>query len=180
MLKIIATTVSFVALGASPLAQAEWDQINLAPDGMEYRLRNADGATIILVCQTDGVLAGFEFPDSHNNPGRATVRAIPGQRENVAVTPVSDRVVRITGLAGTTMMLALLREAPRMHVRIDGASTFFRTGGSRHIVSGCFERQEDLPGGNTPAGVPPFQSLCFNSLTTGPCNPEGGGAAIAR
>ena len=158
MLKLIVTSVSLFAVGASPLAQELWDQVDLVPGGMEYSLTNEDGAKIILVCQTDGIVAGFEFPDSLDNPGRASVRAIPGQRQNVPLTPVTDRIVRITGLTGTTFMLALLREAPRMHVRIAGASTIFRTEGSSHIVSGCFERQEDLPGGNTPAGVAPLPS----------------------
>ncbi len=180
MLKLIVTTAGFVALGASPLAQAQWDQIALAPEGMEYRLRSDDDATIILVCQTDGILAGFEFPDSLDNPDRATVRAIPGQQKNLALTPVSDRIMRITGVTGTTVMLALLRDAPRMFVRIDGKSTFFRTQGSDHIVNGCFDRQEDLPGGETPVGVPPLPSPCLYSLTTGPCVAEGGAAVTAR
>ena len=178
MLKIMVTIASFVALGASPLAQERWDQIELAPEGMEYRLRNDDGVTMILVCQTDGILAGFEFPDPFDSPGRATIRAIPGQQKNVALTPVSDRIARITGLAGTTVMLALLRDAPRMYVRIEGTSTYFRTAGSEHIVNGCFERQEDIPGGANTVGVAPLPSPCLNSTTTGPCAPADGGAAI--
>jgi len=171
MLKLIVTIVSCVALAASPLAQSRWDEIDLAPEGMEYRLRNDDGAVIILVCQTDGILAGFEFRDPLDNPARAMVRAIPGQRENVALTPVSDRVVRISVFTGTTIMLALLREAPRMHVRIGGVSTIFRTEGSGHIVSGCFERQEARAGGNTPVGVAPLPSPCIRAPTAPPCPP---------
>ena len=35
-------------------------------------------------------------------------------------------------------------------------STYFRTEGSEHIVNGCFERQKDIPGGETPVGVAPL------------------------
>lgn len=178
MLKLALAAVSSVLLGTSVLAQARWDQIALAPEGMEYRLRNEDGNTLILVCQADGIVTGFEFAEAHDYPSQASVRAIPGQRQNVALRAVSDRLVRVTGLAGTTVMLTMLHNAPRMFVRVPGMSTYFRTQGSAHIVNGCFERQEVLPGGPNPVGTAPLPSPCIRSQIGNPCQPEPDGAAI--
>ena len=136
---------------------------------MEYRLLNDEGASIILNCQTNGILAGFAFPEPLDEAERASIRAIPGQRLNVPLLAINTQVVQVTGLNGTVNMLALLREAPRLHVRVADQSAMFRTEGSRHIVAGCFERQEDLPGDNVPIGEAPLRSPCLNSPTAGPC-----------
>ena len=98
------------------------------------------------MCENDGVVVGFEFPEPLENPERATVRSIPGQRENVPVLPVTDRIVRITG-NGIVTALSLIREAAAFHVRVRGASASFSTSGSRHIVDGCFTQQEARFGG---------------------------------
>ena len=79
------------------IGQASWEQNRLQSGAFEYRLTNDDGVVIILGCETQGVVVGFEFPEPLDNPSRATIRSIPGAQENVPVTPVSDRVVRITG-----------------------------------------------------------------------------------
>ena len=169
MRNFVVTLASVIALGTSTFAQERWAQIDLEPEGMEYRLMNEDGATIILSCQAQGILAGFAFPEALEETERATVRSIPGQRLNVRLVPINEQVVQIWGLAGTRNLLSLIRDAPRLYVRVGGESAMFRTAGSYHIVDGCFERQQDLPGDIAPIGQAPLPSPCLSSPTAGPC-----------
>ena len=145
MKSLVATFAALLLFGTSSvIGQASWEQNSLQSGAFEYRLTNDDGVVIILACETQGVVAGFEFPEPLDNPSRATIRSIPGGQENVPVTPVSDRVVRITG-DGIFTAMRMIRDSSRLFVRMAGESTTFITAGSGHIVSGCLARQEALP-----------------------------------
>ncbi len=132
-----------VAFGAAPAAgQAQWDAREIQ-GGTEFQLRNDDGATIILACVVQGVGVGFAFARPMERTERATVRGIPGARQNVAVAPVSDRIVQIAGARGLDFTLEALRTAANLSVRASGQRASFKVFGSHSIVSQCEERQED-------------------------------------
>ncbi len=90
--------------------------------------------------------AGFEFPSPLEDAERATIRGIPGELQNVAVSRVSDRVVSVTSVRGLDAMLQLLRNTARLQVRVAGERAFFNIFGSNTVVSECLEGQEDAIG----------------------------------
>ena len=100
MLKAIAAVVALAAAAAPAAAQAVWDARDLGGGSAEFRLGNDEGAVIILVCQLGGISAGFEFPGSLDATESASIRGVPGERQNVAVAPVNDRVLRLTSGRG--------------------------------------------------------------------------------
>ncbi len=145
MKRIIAAIAAVGAVGTSLAAGqgTQWDEIELDGGGMEFRLGNDEGASIILGCHTQGVFAGFEFPEPLKNAEQASVRGVPGDRQNVAVAQVSDKVVRVSTGDGIEVTLRLLRNAASFYVRVAGFSETFNTSGSGHVVRRCIERQED-------------------------------------
>ena len=144
MRKIIAAVVVIAAAGAAPAAQPAWSTTELG-GGAQFQLANEDGASIILVCELRGVNAGFEFPAPVDATERATLRAVPGERQNVAVAPVSDRLFQLTGGRGVDTLLRLLRTTANLRVRLSGEQAAFAVFGSDSIVSECLQRQEPLP-----------------------------------
>ena len=142
----IAVVVALVAAGAAPAAaQPAWSTTELGGGSAQFQLANEDGASIILVCELRGVNAGFEFPAPVDATERATLRAVPGERQNVAVAPVSDRLFQVTGGRGVDTLLRLLRTTANLYVRLSGEQAAFAVYGSDSIVSECLQRQEPLP-----------------------------------
>lgn len=143
MLKVMAALAAALATAAAPAAaQAVWDAEELGGGSAEFRLGNGDGAAIILVCELTGVSAGFEFPASLDSAGSASIRGVPGERQNIAVAPVSDRVVRLTTGRGIEALLRLLRNTANLYVRAGGQRATFEVFGSSPLVSQCLERQD--------------------------------------
>ena len=141
MKSIVATALLLYAAGAAPTAQPAWTTTELGGGGSaQFQLTNEDGASLILVCELRGVNAGFEFPSPVDAAERATLRAIPGERQNVAVTPVNDRLFQLTG-RGVDTLLRLLRTTANLRVSLSGERAAFEVFGSDSIVSECFQRQ---------------------------------------
>ncbi len=147
MMRLIAAVAVLGTVGTVPAAaQAQWDESRLESGTVEFRLRNDDGAAIVLGCRVNGVYTGFEFPEPLEDTERATLRGIPGDRQNVAVARVNERAFRVTG-RGIDETLRLLRTSSRLNVRLAGESADFEVFGSRSTVLGCLARQEALPPG---------------------------------
>ena len=147
MKTVIAAIGMSVAFGAVPAAgQAQWDAREIQ-GGVEFQLRNDDGAAIFLACVVRGVAVGFAFARPMERTERATVRGFPGARENIAVAPVNDHIVQIVGARGVDFALGVLRTAANLSVLASGQRAHFKIFGSDAIVSQCQERQED-PTGN--------------------------------
>ncbi len=143
MLKTLAAAVLLAIPAAPAAAQAVWDFRDLGGGGAEFRLGNDEGAAIILACQLGGVSAGFEFPEPLEVAGSASIRAVPGERQNIAVAPVSDRVVRLTSGQGLEALLRMLRTTANLYVRAGGARANFEVFGSSPLVTQCLERQDE-------------------------------------
>jgi hypothetical protein len=140
----VAAVLLAIAIPAPPAAaQAVWDARELDGGGAEFRLGNDEGAAIILACQLGGVSAGFEFPVALEATGSAQVRGVPGERHNVAVAPVNDRVIRVTTGRGIEVLLRLLQNTANLFVRAGGERTSFEVFGSAPLVSQCLERQDE-------------------------------------
>lgn len=146
MRKIIAAVVVLVAVGvASAEAQPAWETTDLGGGTSQFRLANDDGAAILLVCGLQGVNGGFEFAAPVDAAERATLRAVPGERQNVAVVPVSDRLFQLTGGRGIDTLLQMLRTTANLTVRLGGERAAFEVFGSDSVVSECLQRQEPPP-----------------------------------
>lgn len=146
MRKIIATVVVLVAVGAAPAGgQPAWETTDLGGGSAQFRLANDDGAALLLVCGLQGVNGGFEFAAPVDAAERATLRAVPGERQNVAVVPVSDRLFQLTGGRGIDTLLQMLRTTANLTVRLSGERAAFAVFGSDSIVSECLQRQEPPP-----------------------------------
>jgi len=143
MLKAMAAVVALATAASPAAAQAVWDAADLGGGGAEFRLGNDEGAAIILVCQLAGVSAGFEFPGALEATESASIRGVPGERQNVAVAPVNERVVRLSTGRGIELLLRLLRSTANLYVRAGGARTTFEVFGSAPLVTQCLERQDE-------------------------------------
>ncbi len=143
MLKTLVAAVALAIPAAPAAAQAVWDSQDLGGGSAEFRLGNDEGAAIILVCQLDGVSAGFEFPVALEATRSASIRGVPGERQNVAVAAVNDRVVRLTSGRGLEVLLRLLRDTANLYVRAGGVRASFEVFGSAPVVSQCLERQDE-------------------------------------
>ena len=143
MLKTIAAVMMLAIAAAPAAAQAVWDARDLGGGSAEFRLGNDDGASIILVCQLDGVSAGFEFPGALDVTESASIRGVPGGRQNVAVAPVNDRVIRLTSGRGLDVLLRLLGNTANLYVRAGRERASFEVFGSSPVVSQCLERQDE-------------------------------------
>ena len=143
MLRTIATAAALAAAAVPAAAQAVWDARDIGGGDAEFRLANGEGAAIILVCQLEGVSAGFEFPDALEGAESASIRGVPGERQNIAVAPVSERVVRLTSGRGLEVLLRLLRNTANLYIRAGGERTSFEVFGSAPVVSQCLERQDE-------------------------------------
>ena len=142
MLKTLAAVAALAMPAAPAAAQAVWDVRDLDGGGAEFRFGNDEGAAIILACQLGGVSAGFEFPQVLDAAESASIRAVPGEHQNIAVAPVNDRVVRLTSGRGIELLLRLLRSTPNLYVHAGGQRAFFQVFGSSPVVSECLERQD--------------------------------------
>ena len=143
MLKAIAAAVALATAASPAAAQAVWDAEELGGGSAEFRLGNDEGAAIILVCQLGGVSAGFEFPGALEATESASIRGVPGERQNVAVAPVNERVVRLSTGRGIELLLRLLRSTANLYVRAGGARATFEVFGSAPLVTQCLERQDE-------------------------------------
>ena len=143
MSRCIAALLAIAVSAAPAAAQAVWDERDIGGGGAEFRLGNDEGAAIILACQLGGVSAGFEFPEPLEVTGSASVRGVPGERQNIAVAPVSERVVRVTTGRGIEVLLRLLRTTANLYVRAGGARSHFEVFGSAPLVTQCLERQDE-------------------------------------
>ena len=144
MRKIIAVVAVLVAASGAPAAQVAWNAEDLGGGGAEFRLGNAEGAAIVLVCQRTGVSAGFEFPTAPGLADSASIRGLPGgERQNVTIAPVNDHVLRLTSGRGLEGLLQLLQGAPILDVRAGGTRASFRVFGSAPVVRQCLERQDE-------------------------------------
>lgn len=145
MRKMIASIVLVAAGSASAAAQPVWSTTELTGGSFQFQHANEDGASIILVCGPQGVNAGFEFPEPVEAANRATLRAVPGERENVAVAPVNERLFQLTGGRGVDAILRMLRTTATLNIRVGGEQAAFGVFGSESVVSECLQRQEAAP-----------------------------------
>ena len=131
MTRIIAAAL-LAAVPAVAAAQAAWQTTDLGGGEAEYRLSNGEGASLLLRCERGVVSAGFEFPGPVNATGRAFLRAIPGERRNVAVKPVGERLLQLTGGGGLDAFLRLLSlsTTANLQVRAGGEQASFTVFGS--------------------------------------------------
>ena len=143
MLKTLAAVATLAIPAAPAAAQAVWDARDVGGGGAEFRLGNEEGAAIILLCQLAGVSAGFEFPGALEAMESASIRGVPGERQNISVAPVNDRVVRLTSGRGIEALLRLLGNTANLYVRAGGARASFEVFGSAPLVSQCLERQDE-------------------------------------
>lgn len=144
MRRLIAVVAVLVAASGAPAAQVAWNAEDLGRGDAEFRLENGDGAAIILVCQRVGVSAGFEFPTAPGPADSAAIRGLPGgERQNVTIAPINDRVLRLTSGRGLEGLLQLLQGAPILDVRAGGTRASFRVFGSAPVVRQCLERQDE-------------------------------------
>ena len=143
MLRTLAAVAALATAAAPAAAQAVWDARDIGGGGAEFRLANGEGAAIILACQLGGVSAGFEFPEALDATGSASIRGVPGERQNIAIAPVSDRVVRLTTGRGLEVLLRLLGNTANLYVRAGGERTSFEVFGSAPVVTQCLERQDE-------------------------------------
>ena len=144
---VVAVVGVLAGIGAAPAAgQAQWDSRDIAGGGKEFQLANDDGAVIILACMLNGQAAAFGFPEPIEPTERATVRGVPGGRENVAVTAINDRVLQLAGGRGLNFTFDLLREATSLSVRASGENATFEVFGSNSIIIECLEQEEDRIG----------------------------------
>ena len=134
----------------SAAGQAVWDE-SVHEGGVELRLRNAEGAAIVLQCLAHGIGVGVAFAEPLEGPARMSMRAIPGERHNFAVTPVAANVVQIDGTRGLDFLLNNLRSVSRIAVRISGRQASFDVFGSESVVQRCLQHQEDVFRGPSPA-----------------------------
>ena len=152
----ITTLVLFDVLAAFAVAsaggQAQWNE-RAVQDGMEFRLRNAEGAAIVLQCLDQGIGAGFALPSPLGATERASVRAVPGRRRNVAVTPLADRVIRIDRSRGLDFVLDLLRTSVRLDLRVSDQQASFEVFGSESIVHRCRQKEAPLRSPPTPINL---------------------------
>ena len=152
---------ALATMHAVPAAgQAVWDEA-VYEDGVEFQLRNDEGAAIVLQCLAHGIGAGVAFGEPIEGPSRLSIRAIPGERRNIAVTPVAVNVVQIDGSRGRDFLLNNLRTVARIAVRISGRQASWDVFGSDSVVSRCLQQQEDVFRGPGPA-----ISLSFKHPTT--------------
>ena len=134
-----------VAAGLAGAQQERWDARDLPVDGgREFRLRNGEGAAIILQCLQQAVGAGFEFTEpTELTTQRVTVRGVPGQQRNIAVQAVTDRVFRVASGPGRDFLLRTLSGSARILVRASGQREWFQVFGSETIVSQCYLQQDN-------------------------------------
>ena len=142
MTRIIAAAL-LAAVPAVAAAQAAWQTTDLGGGEAEYRLSNGEGASILLRCERGGVSAGFEFPGPVNATGRAFLRAIPGRARNVAVKPVGERLLQLTGRVALDAFLRLLSLSTtvNLQVRAGGEQASFTVFRSDSIIQECRQRQ---------------------------------------
>ncbi len=132
---------TLATLAAPAAAQAVWEAEELGAGHWEFRLSNEDGAETWLVCRIDGVTAGFAFPESPAVTENASIRGVPGERQNIAIAPASDGDVRVTTTRGLEALLRMLRNAAIVNVRVGRERASFEVFGSAPVVSECLERQ---------------------------------------
>ena len=113
-----------------------WQTIDLGGGGAQYRLSNDEGASLLLRCERGVVSAGFEFPAPVNARGRAVLRAIPGEQRNLAVRPVGERLLQLTGGAALDAFLGLLSlpATASLRVRTGGEQAAFTVFGSESVA----------------------------------------------
>ena len=153
----------FVTLPAAPVTgQAVWEESAL-PGGVEFRLRNAEGAVIVLQCVNQGVRARFTFAEPLQAPERVWLRAVPGDQLPVRVTAVGEHTVQVEDPRGVHFVLRTLRGTLRGTVRIvvraPDRQASFAIFGSEATVHDCM-RQMDVyglprPGINLSGGTVP-------------------------
>ncbi|MBM63717.1 MAG: hypothetical protein CL484_12295 [Acidobacteria bacterium] len=147
MKMMIAAFPVFVALlvvGVTPVAaQPQWSTQEFPNGQTEFRLRNDNGDSILLVCASQGLVAGFEFAEAIEPTDRAGVRGIPGERQNVSVSAVGDRILQLNGGRGLDFTLNTLRESATLELRAGDTRASFEVFGSASTVAECIEQLED-------------------------------------
>ncbi|MBM62634.1 MAG: hypothetical protein CL484_06755 [Acidobacteria bacterium] len=142
------TVLLLVPIGITPVAgQPQWSSRDLENGGMEFRLRNDDGASIILVCAPQGAVGGFEFPEPVEAANHVSVRGIPGERQNVRVSLLGDRIMQLVGGRGFDWTLSMLSRTATLFVRGGGGRATFDVFGSAATVNECLGNVEAAAGG---------------------------------
>ena len=87
-----------------------------------------------------------------NATGRAFLRAIPGERRNVAVKPVGERLLQLTSGGSLDAFLRLLSlcTTANLQVRAGGEQASFTVFRSDSIIQECRQRQARAPGQPAP------------------------------
>ena len=148
MTSIIAAAVLAAGASAVGAAQAAWQTTDLGGGGAQYRLSNDEGASLLLRCEQGVVSAGFEFPAPVNARGARSSAPFPASGGNVAVRPVGERLLQLTGGAALDAFLGLLSlpATARLQVRTGGEQASFAVFGSGSVVRECRLRQARAPG----------------------------------
>lgn len=172
MVAAVVVVGALASTGALPAAaQAVWEE-NAFEGGMEFRLRNAEGAAIALQCLDQGIGAGFALPAPLGATERASVRAVPGRRRHVAVTTLADRVLRVDSSRGLDFVLDLLRTSARLDLQVSGQQVSFDVFGSESIVHRCLQKEAPLRSPPTPINLSFATSL--QPSTPAPATRQGG------
>lgn len=141
---------SIATLGpAAAAGQAAWEESTF-PGGMQFHLRNAEGAAIVLECVDQGIRVGFAFAAPLLATERVALRAVPGERLYAGVTRVDERAIRVEGHRGLDFVLKTLRTKARILVRASNHRASFDIFGSEVVVQQCL-RQPDVFGQPGPA-----------------------------
>ena len=141
---------SIATLGPVAAAgQAAWEESTI-PGGMQFRLRNAEGAAIVLQCVDQGIGVGFAFAEPIRETARVLLRAVPGERLYAGVTPTDERAIRVEGYRGLDFVLSTLRTKARILARASNQQASFDVFGSESVVHQCL-RQPDVFGQPGPA-----------------------------
>ena len=142
------TVLLLVPIGVTPVAgQPQWSSRELDNGGTEFRLRNDEGASIILVCAPQGAVGGFEFPEPVEASNHVSVRGIPGERQNVRVSLLGDRILQLVGGRGFDWTLSMLSRTATLFVRGGGGRATFDVFGSVATVNQCLGNVEAAAGG---------------------------------
>ena len=139
-----------VAAGPAGAQQQRWDAARPSGrwrQGLPFRLRNGEGAAIILQCLQQAVGAGFEFTEPielTTTPNASRCAAFRASGGTSRSRRSSDRVFRVASGPGRRLPVAYARAAPRAswYAR-PGSGNGSRSSGARRIVSQCYLQQDN-------------------------------------
>ena len=130
---------------------------------MEFRLTNAKGAAIVLLCLDQGVDAGFVLAElieavsgalliGHLSDLQPGWTFAPRRSHRFPVTQVGERTIQIARGRGLDFTLAMLGAASSIHVRTAGQRASFEIPGLPSSLTQCPGAEEIGPAPSHPNG----------------------------